>query len=139
MVKKIINQFFTRQFLKYVVVGLIGTFLDFSILYILVEYGHLYYLFGAVTSVAISLWASFSLNKYWTFENFEKKYFSQFGKYILSHLLSLAISLAILTFLVEIFHLWYIFAKFFATVAAAITNFLITKKFIFFAKDEVPK
>jgi len=136
MVKKFVKQFFSWQFIKYVIVGFVGTALDFSILYILVEYGHLYYLFGAVTSVAIVLWLSFTLNKYWTFANFEKKYFQQFGKYILSHLLALAINLAILAFLVEIFHFWYLFAKVFATVGAAITNFLLVKKFIFFAKEQ---
>ena|SRR3972149_8682578 len=131
MVKKIIAFLFSWHFIKYVCVGFLGTALDFSFLYVLVEYGHLYYLLAAIISVSIVLWVSFSLNKFWTFQNFEKKYFPQFGKYILSHLVALAISLAILAFLVQVFHFWYLFAKVFATVAAAITNFLITKKFIF--------
>ena len=131
MVKSIVNNLFSWQFVKYAIVGFLGTFLDFLILYLLVEYGHLWYLLAALISVSIVLWISFSLNKYWTFSNFEKKYFSQLGKYILSHLIALALSLAILTILVEIFHFWYILAKAFATVAAAITNFLMVKKYIF--------
>lgn len=131
MVKSIVKNFFSWQFIKYVVVGFVGTALDFSLLYILVEYGHLYYLFGAVTSVAIVLWISFSLNKFWTFQNFEKQYFRQFGKYIISHLVALAVNLTILAFLVQVFHFWYMFAKVFATVGAAITNFLLIRKFIF--------
>ena len=136
MVKSLVSNLFSWQFVKYIIVGFVGTGLDFSILYILVEYGHLYYLFGAVTSVAIVLWVSFTLNKYWTFQNFEKKYFQQFGKYLVSHAIALGVNLAILAFLVEIFHFWYLFAKVFATAAAAITNFLIVKKFIFFAKKQ---
>ena len=136
MVKKFVGQFFSWQFIKYVIVGFVGTALDFGLLYILVEFGHLYYLFGAVTSVAIVLWISFSLNKYWTFQNFEKKYFRQIAKYLVSHAIALGINLVILAFLVEVFHFWYLFAKVFATVGAAITNFLLVKKFIFFAKNE---
>jgi len=138
MVKSIINNFFSWQFVKYVCVGFLGTALDFSILYSLVEYGHLYYLLAAVISVGIVLWISFTFNKYWTFGNFEKKYFQQFFKYFISHLIALAVSLAILALLVEIFHFWYLFAKVFATVAAAITNFLIVKKFIFFTNSQLP-
>lgn len=125
------KNFFNQQFIKYVVVGLIGTALDFSILYILVEYGHFFYLVGAVASIFTVLWVSFTINKFWTFENHEKKYFQQFFKYSLSHILALGVNLAILAFLVEIFHFWYIFAKVFATAGAAITNFLIVKKYIF--------
>jgi putative flippase GtrA len=127
MLKTLIN----KQFAKYVSVGLVATALDFGILYLLVEYGHLFYLLAAVISVSIVLWISFTLNKYWTFENFEKKYFQQFLKYCISHAIALAVSLAILAFLVQVFHLWYLFAKVFATVGAAITNFLLVKNFIF--------
>lgn len=133
---KFLKQFFSRQFLKYVIVGFVGTALDFSILYVLVEFGHLFYLFAAIASVAVVLWISFSLNKYWTFQNFEKKYFQQFFKYVISHLVALGVSLMILAFLVEVFNFWYIFAKVFATCGAAVTNFLLVKNFIFFKKSE---
>lgn len=132
MVKSLVQNFFTWQFIKYVVVGFLGTALDFSLLYILVEFGHLWYFSAAFISISIVLWISFSLNKYWTFKNYEKKYFVQLGKYLLSHLLALGLSLSILAILVEIFQFWYILAKFFATVVAAITNFLMVKKYIFF-------
>jgi len=131
MLKKIIN----KQFAKYVAVGAFATGLDFGILYFLVEFGHIFYLVSAIISMAIVLWVSFSLNKFWTFQNFEKKYFQQFTKYLVSHLLALAVSLTILSILVQVFHFWYLFAKVFATAGAAITNFLLIQKFIFFAKE----
>lgn len=136
MVKSLINNLVSVQFVKYVCVGFLGTGLDFLFLYLLVEYGQIYYLLAALMSVSVVLWVSFSLNKYWTFRDFGKNYFPQFGKYILSHLVALGVSLLILATLVEIFNFWYLFAKVFATVGAAITNFLIVKKFIF--KEERP-
>lgn len=132
MVKKInIKQFFSAQFLKYIVVGFLGTALDFSILYALVEYLHLFYLISATVSVCIVIWISFTLNKYWTFQDYSKQYFKQLLKYAISHMIALAVALAVLATLVEIFGMWYIYAKFFATAAAAITNFLIVKSYIF--------
>jgi len=131
MVKKFINNFWSWQFLKYLVIGFTGTFFDFVILYLLVEYLHIFYLLAAILSVAIVLWYSFTLNKLWTFQNYEKKYFVQFIQYVISHSVALGVNLGVLTALVEIFGLWYLFAKVFATAAAAITNFLIVKKYIF--------
>ncbi len=129
------KKLFNKQFAKYVSVGLLSTALDFGLLYLLVEFGHLFYLLAAICSMAIVLWVSFSLNKFWTFENFEKKYFQQFSKYLVSHLLALMVALIILSTLVQFFHLWYLFAKVFATIGAAIINFLLIQKFIFAAKD----
>lgn len=108
-----------------------GTGLDFLIVYALVEYGHLFYLLAAVISIAIVFWISFSLNKYWTFENSEKKYFSQAIKYFITSSVGIGINLAVLVFLVELFGMWYILAKVFATAAALIWNFLVYKNWVF--------
>ncbi len=139
MAKSLIKQFLSKQFLKYIIVGLIATLLDFSFLYLFVEYVHLHYFWAAIISVMIVLWFSFTINKYWTFKNLEKKYFQQFIKYTISHAIALSVSLIVLTILVELFNLWYIFAKLFATVCAAITNFLLVKKFIFLENNEPKK
>ena len=131
-----IKHFVSKQFLKYIIIGFFGTGLDFLLLYYLVEYLHLYYILAAFISVAIVIWISFSLNKYWTFQNQEKKYLSQFSKYILAHAFVYGLNLIILIILVEIFGLWYILAKAFATIISAICNFLLTKKWVFRSENE---
>jgi len=130
------NYFPSKQFLKYILVGFLGTGLDFLLLYSLVEYLHLFYLIAAVGSIAIVLWISFTCNKYWTFRDGRKKYLGQFLKYVLTHALGNGINLIILVFLVEVFGLWYILAKIFATAVSAIFNFFITKKWVFSQKTE---
>lgn len=130
------NYFLSKQFLKYILVGFLGTGLDFLFLYSLVEYLHLYYLVAAFISIAIVLWISFSINKYWTFQDGRKKYLGQFFKYVLTHALGNGINLIILFLLVEIFGLWYILAKIFATAVSAIFNFFITKKWVFKGQNE---
>ena len=131
-----IKHFVSKQFLKYIIIGLLGTGLDFLFLYCLVEYLRLYYVLAAFISVAIVIWISFTFNKYWTFANHEKKYLSQFSKYILSHAFAYGLNLIILIILVEIFGLWYILAKVFATAVSAICNFLLTKKWVFRGENE---
>ena len=125
------NYFLSKQFLKYVIVGLLGTGLDFLILFLLVEYLHLFYLLAALISILIVFWISFSLNKYWTFRKKEGNYFRQMLKYLLAHSVGVGINLAILTILVEIFGFWYIFAKVIATTVVLAWNFLVTKKWVF--------
>ena len=129
-----IKAFFSKQFLKYLVIGFVGTGLDFLFLYCLVEYFHIYYLFSALISIILVFFISFSLNKYWTFNNQEKNYFNQLFKYTLARLVGLGINLIVLTILVEIFGMWYILAKVFATAVALIWNFLIAKNWIFSKK-----
>jgi putative flippase GtrA len=130
-VKALISDVFSWKFVKYFIVGVLGVSLDFAILYTLVEYGHLHYLLGATIAVSIVLWISFTLNKFWTFRNLEKKYFHQFAKYIIAHAFAMAVNLILLTFFVEIVHLWYIHGKIFATTVSAIINFLLTRKYVF--------
>lgn len=125
---------YSPQFVKYVTIGFLGTGLDFLLLYTLVEYAHLYYIFAAIISVSIVLWISFSLNKYWTFRNREQQYIRQLLKYLVSHAAGQILNFSILILLVEIFDLWYIFAKVCATAIVVTWNFLITKNWVFLTK-----
>ena len=134
-----IKHFVSKQFLKYVLIGFLGTGLDFLILYFLVEFLHLFYLLAAIISIIIVVWLSFTLNKFWTFKDYEKKYFLQLGKYIIAHSIGVGINLGILTLLVEIFGLWYILAKVFATAVALIWNFLVAKNWVFRGENEYGK
>lgn len=123
------------KFVKYIIIGFLGTGLDFAILYVLVEFAHLFYLAAAAVSIAIVVWISFTLNKYWTFGNYDKKYFRQLGKYLVAHSIGIGLNLGILTLLVEVFHLWYIGAKAVALPATLAWNFLAVKKWVFGGKN----
>lgn len=130
-----IKNFLSKQFLRYLVIGFSGTGLDFLLIYVFVEYFHLHYLISALISIALILFLSFSFNKYWTFENQEKKYFNQLLKYILASSVGWGINLIVLTILVEVFGMWYLLAKVFATAVALIWNFLIARNWVFKSKD----
>lgn len=131
MIKKILSM----QFIKYGIIGVTGTGLDFLLLYFLVEYAHLQYLLAAAISIVLIFIACFTANKYWTFENWEERYFQQMFQYLLIRLFGLGINLVILYSLVEYLGLWYIFAKVFATVAAFLWNFFAARRWIFPKSD----
>ena len=126
-----------RQVIKYLFVGLLGTLLDFLFLYLLVEYCHLHYVLAAIISISIIIWLTFNLHKYWTFQNREKNYLFQFLKYLLSRGVSHLINFAVLIFLVEIFNLWYLWAKLFAVVIAASINFFLLREFAFRKRQKI--
>lgn len=127
MVKNLLRS----QFIKYIIIGSLTTGLDFLFLYVLVEHFHLFYLASAIISIAVIFILSYSLNKYWTFCNQENKHFEQLTKYTLIHAIAWVINLVILTFLVEVFDMWYILAKVFATGAIIVWNYVFTKNWVF--------
>lgn len=131
MIKKLLS----NQFVKYIIVGSATTGLDFLLVYIFVEYFHIFYLLSASLSIAIIFFISFSLNKYWTFNNREAKYFIHSIKYALSNIVSWIINLSVLALFVEVFEVWYLLAKVFATAAAVIWNFFIYRNWVFKTKD----
>lgn len=129
------KNFFSKQFWKYFVIGASTTGLDFLLLYVFVTYLHLFYLIAASISIIIVFFINFSLNKYWTFESRNKNYFNLSWKYALCHAVGWAIGLAVLTLLVEIFGIWYLTAKVFATGVAFIWNYFVAKNWVFKSED----
>ena len=61
--KEIITQFF-----KFASVGLVGTFINLTILYILTEYFGVYYMISAIIAIGTTLITNFIGNKIWTFQ-----------------------------------------------------------------------
>jgi len=55
------------QFLKFSFIGLIGTFVNIFILYILTEYFNIYYIISAFFAFLVAVTANFIFNKIWTF------------------------------------------------------------------------
>ena len=60
---------FTRQFFRYVIVGITGTLLDIATLFVFKEYVHLTPVFSVVLNQIIMLVYIYVLNKYWTFKS----------------------------------------------------------------------
>ena len=134
--KRILGNEHIKQFLKFCVVGVIGTAIDFGLLYLLVEFGHVYYLLAATISFIAAVINNYLLNKIWTFQDKNRNFFKQFVQFLIVSLVGLGLNLLLLYLLVQYAHLWYILAKVLATGVVLIWNF-IANKFWTFKKEKV--
>ena len=121
-----------KEFIKFGIVGAIGTFVNLSILYFLTEMVNIYYIISEIIAFSASVINNYILNKKWTFneklkENIGRKYF----KYVITCLLSLFVNLFILFILVEFYDFWYIFAEIVAIGGAFLINFVGNKLWTF--------
>lgn len=63
-----ISYFFKKEFLKFLVVGLLNAVVTFGSFYIFYRIFHLYYLFSSIIAYSLGITNSFLWNKNWTFQ-----------------------------------------------------------------------
>ncbi|MBW2977447.1 GtrA family protein [Candidatus Woesearchaeota archaeon] len=120
-----------KQIAKFSTIGLLGATINLMVLYLAVEFIRLPYIIGAILAYIIGITNNFFWNKFWTFKNKSKHYKEQYIKYFLISLSSLAINLIVLSILVELFGLWYMFSQAIAIVMAGLNNYIWNKKLTF--------
>ena len=121
-----------KEFIKFGVVGAIGTLINIVLLYLLTEKVGIYYMFSAIFSFIIAMTSNFILNKVWTFRERIKLYvgkkYLQFGLVSVSALL---VNLFFLYLFTEIFGIYYILSQTLAIGIALIINFIGNKIWTF--------
>jgi dolichol-phosphate mannosyltransferase len=121
-----------KEFVKFGIVGGIGTLINIVILYLLTEKAGVYYLISAIFSFFVAMSSNFILNKIWTFKEgvnlgIGKKYL-QFGLVSVSALL---VNLFFLYIFTEVLGIYYIISQILAIGIALIINFLGNKIWTF--------
>jgi dolichyl-phosphate beta-glucosyltransferase len=123
-----------RQFLpfiKYCIVGALGTFLDLATVYFLVEFFALNPLYAAVAGFLLAVINNFILNKSWTFKNTSTNYRKLWIKFLLVSLGGLVITLGLMAFLIEILGVYYLLAKAMTSIFVLLWNFFANKYWTF--------
>lgn len=120
-----------KVFIKYVLSGMAGAFVNLGTLFILTECAHVYYLLSAIIAFFVSLAVGFNLQKKWTFRNNEKKAGQQALQYFSVTGLNLLVNTGLLYVLVEKFHIWYLLAQVLIYGGLAIFTFFIYRYIIF--------
>jgi len=118
-------------FIKYSLVGALGTLIDLGSLYILVEHFTIGVLLASTISFLLAVINNFILNKIWTFENKSKNYRKLFIKFLIVSLVGLALTLISMEILVYTFKIWYILAKAITSIIVLTWNFLANKFWTF--------
>ena len=121
-----------KELLKYIIVGLSTVLIDFLIYKFLIKFIVIY--LAKTISFLSGTFFSYQLNRTWTFKSGEKT-LSQFIKYLIIHITSLALNVFINSLLLNTFSknyfLSYEVSFLIATLTSATYNFLFIKIFIF--------
>lgn len=121
-----------KRFIRFSIVGLINTFVDFGLYLLLTRIFDFHYLLANVSSWIVAVCFSFIMNKYWTFECYDKGAIpKQYVKFFVVNIIALGLSVLILFLFVEIFKLPDVFGKIFAIGLIAFWNFFANKHWTF--------
>jgi dolichyl-phosphate beta-glucosyltransferase len=123
-----------KIFIRYSLVGIIGTVIDLTILYLLVEnfaFFDRYQFLAYNISFLAAATNNFILNKFWTFQNRSRNYRKQFIKFLLVSIGGLLLTNILMPGFQYLFGVWYLLAKALTSVIVMIWNFLANKLWTF--------
>jgi putative flippase GtrA len=122
--------------LRYAISGGAGVIANLIVFGLLVEYYHLWYVYGAVIGFVAAYLVTFSMHKWWTFTATAGKRTVAQGKlYLISALLGLGFTIGTLKVLIEGIGMWPLLAQFFALGTVAILSFIFTANVTFHADE----
>ena len=120
-----------KPFIKYAVVGVLGTAIDIGSLFVLVDLFYFPIIPAATISFLLATINNFILNKIWTFRHPSMNYRKLYIKFLIVSLVGLTLTLLSMNFFVFVLGIWYILAKALTSVIVLVWNFLANKFWTF--------
>ena len=115
---------FSREtIIGFFLIGIVSSLVDIGVLIFLTGYCGIWYLYSAALSYCCGVLISYILNKYFTFHDRKRNYFSQFPMFVVISFSCLMVNLCIIWMAVEIFSLNYLAAKIIATICSFFWNY----------------
>ena len=126
---------FLSKAARFFTVGASGVLVNIIIsMFFETEIVNFWYLHANIVGILVSMTSNFFLNKIWTFEDkiftFQRTSF-QYGKFIFFSSLGALVQLSVVFYLVEEHTLWYPLALILGVMIAAMSNFILNKKWTF--------
>ena len=121
----------TGQFARYLFVGGTCAVLDLLLLYIFVDYLHIWYLSAATASFIITLALSYVGQKYFTFQDYTKNHKKQLPVFFIVAIIALVINAACMFIFVSWIGIWYMLASVITKIIVFIWNFIANQKLTF--------
>lgn len=119
-----------KQIIKFGIVGVIATVIDYVVLYMLTECFNIYYLVSAIISFSISLIINYCLSVKWVFDVKKRQTIKEVFIFVFLSVLGLIINEIILYAGVNLLNVYYMICKLFSTIVVMIYNFITRKIFI---------
>jgi len=121
--------------MRYLLIGGICAVLDLFILFIFVNYLHIWYLYAATASFIIVSTLGYFGQKYFSFRNYENNHGKQFPVFFVMAGVGLLLNAGFIFLFVSIMNLWYILASIITKFIVLFWNFFANKH-ITFKKNE---
>ncbi|MCD9024484.1 GtrA family protein [Cohnella silvisoli] len=120
------------SFIRYGMVGGLGTLLHFGILILLVESIKMTAVVSSVIGFIIVLAVSYYLNRYWTFSTrIMESHWRNFMKYCVVSLFGLLLNTAIMYVTVELWHIRYLIGQAIVILVVPASNYLLNRSWTF--------
>ncbi|MSU73823.1 GtrA family protein [Candidatus Kaiserbacteria bacterium] len=130
------NYPFLARLVRFVISGGTATAVNLGILFLLTHIFGLWYLTSSIIAFMVAFFVSFTLQKFWTFEDASRSRLrSQAIIYFLIILFDLGVNTALMYFFVEHLHLHYLIAQLISGVMIAVMNYFSYKHLVFRGTD----
>jgi len=120
-----------RQLIKFAIVGISGTIIDFFIYFLATRIFNLFYLLAKTISFLLAVLNNYLWNRLWTFRSQEKNKLLELSRFGLTSLIGLGLNTLIMYICVEKIKIYDIASWFFATLFVFFWNFTINKFWVF--------
>ena len=121
----------SSQFLRFFFVGGFCASLNILILYIFTGLLNFHYLFPLIIQAIVVNTIGFLLNRKFTFQKSEKRFWKELIKYHYVMLSSFLLVSSLMYLFVDIFQIWYMFSFIIVTIIMLVFNFISHKKWTF--------
>ena len=119
-----------RQFLKFAGVGVVGTAVQYTTLFVLVQFAGIYPVAASTAGFILGALVNYHLNYIYTFDS-SKSHFEAMPKFFIVASVGLFLNGMIMQFFISYFALPYIFAQLIATALVLLWNFAANRVWTF--------
>lgn len=130
---KLIKKFLNREFITYVIFGLVTTFLNIGMYSLLLQIGLEYKISNIITLITVKTIA-YLLNKFFVFktkcEN-NLDLLKEIYRYVIARGFTMIVDYILLIFLVDVLELDNFSSKIFVTILVVVLNYITSKKSVF--------
>lgn len=123
------------RLLRYLISGGTAAAANIGLLFLFVQFLGIHYLSASITAFIASIAVSFTMQKFWTFQDASlREAPMQFGRYLFVLFANLALNTLLMYLLVDGAGLWYLYAQVLATGVVAVAGYFGYRHFVFRAK-----
>ncbi len=126
-----ISEAFISKFIKFLVVGLTGVFVDFGFTYLFKEKAHVQKYLANAIGFTIAATSNYVLNRVWTFQSVNPQILMEYSEFLLIAIIGLGLNTLILWLIVSRLNWNFYFAKLFAIGFVTLWNFFANAFFTF--------